>query len=240
MTSDRARADAGDDPSAPAQGERRTRGGWVPSGVAADRRDTHARRATARGIRSKSQIVSAARRVFERLGYVDATVEDIVKEAGIARGSFYTYFPSKREVFHLVESSVDEQVREAVSAHPHSGVGDVKANLRLANSRYIRAYRENAAIISLVEQLATIDEVMRARRLASRRGHIERVAETIRRWQRQGMADASIDPSMAAAALVSMLSNFCYWWFISGAEYDEATAADTLTEFWSRSIGLEG
>lgn len=220
-------------------GEQRTRGGWKPSGVAADRRDSHAKRATSRGLRSKGQLVEAARRVFERVGYFDATVDDIVKEAGIARGSFYTYFPSKREVFDLVEAQVEEDVREAVTAHPHAGVGDVISNLRLANSRYITAYRSNAAIISLVEQLATTDPGVRERRLASRKAHVGRVAETIRRWQAQGMADASVDCEIAAAALVSMLSNFCYWWFVAGADYDEARATATLTDLWIRSIGLQ-
>jgi hypothetical protein len=70
----------------------RTRGGWTPAGTAADRRAAQAERSTPRGQQTRRDITEAARRVFERDGYLDANVDDIVAEAGVARGSFYTYF----------------------------------------------------------------------------------------------------------------------------------------------------
>jgi AcrR family transcriptional regulator len=52
------------------------------------------------GTDSKSDhIVEASTRVFPRLGYHNATVEDILQEAGVARSTFYVYFPNKRELF---------------------------------------------------------------------------------------------------------------------------------------------
>jgi AcrR family transcriptional regulator len=45
------------------------------------------------------QIVEAASRIFARSGFHAASVDDIVREARVARGTFYLYFPSKRELF---------------------------------------------------------------------------------------------------------------------------------------------
>jgi len=45
----------------------------------------------------QEQILISARDVFGRIGYARATVDDIVKEAGVARGTFYLYFEDKRE-----------------------------------------------------------------------------------------------------------------------------------------------
>jgi len=53
----------------------------------------------------RKQIVYAARQVFSRKGYHAATVEDILTEAGIARGTFYLHFKSKREVFGVLLGS---------------------------------------------------------------------------------------------------------------------------------------
>lgn len=217
---------------------RRTRGGWIPTGVAADRRSVHAERATARGVRSKNQIIDAAQRVFERVGYIDATVEDIVGEAGVARGSFYTYFPSKLEVFYVIEGRVDEEVQAAVSATSHRAGEDLVTNLRAGNQRFIEAYRNNAAMIGLVEQMATFNDGIRERRVQSRQRHVDRVTRAIKRWQAAGIADPAVDASIASAALVSMLANFCYWWFVGGAEFDMELATDTLTDCWVRSLGL--
>jgi AcrR family transcriptional regulator len=49
--------------------------------------------------RRREQILKAATRVFARQGYHRASVADIIAEAGIARGTFYLYFPGKREIF---------------------------------------------------------------------------------------------------------------------------------------------
>jgi AcrR family transcriptional regulator len=55
------------------------------------------------GTDSKSEhIVEASMRVFPRLGYHNATVEDILQEANVARSTFYVYFSNKRELFTTV------------------------------------------------------------------------------------------------------------------------------------------
>jgi AcrR family transcriptional regulator len=47
----------------------------------------------------RRQILDAARDVFARRGYHQATIDDIVAQAGVARGTFYLYFEDKRAVF---------------------------------------------------------------------------------------------------------------------------------------------
>jgi TetR/AcrR family transcriptional regulator len=46
-----------------------------------------------------SEILEAARKVFARRGFAGATVEEIAETAGVAKGTVYLYFPSKREVY---------------------------------------------------------------------------------------------------------------------------------------------
>jgi len=47
----------------------------------------------------RQQILTVARDVFARRGYHQTTIEDIVAQAGVARGTFYLYFEDKRAVF---------------------------------------------------------------------------------------------------------------------------------------------
>ena len=42
-------------------------------------------------LETRRHIVEAARRVFSRKGFAEATIRDIVTEAGTAAGTFYTY-----------------------------------------------------------------------------------------------------------------------------------------------------
>ena len=44
----------------------------------------------------RQQILAAARSVFDAKGYESATISDIVAKAGVAQGTFYLYFDSKK------------------------------------------------------------------------------------------------------------------------------------------------
>src|SRR5215470_11597873 len=241
----------------------RTRGGWAPAGTAAARRVAHGERTTAKGLRTRDELVAAARRVFERDGYAGARVADIASGAGVAHGSFYTYFSSKQDAFLAVMRDVGAQFREAIAGPPGEvrgrggrgeggggggggggrggGAGGKESAyqaLDASNRRYLDAYRANSVIWALAEQVATIDPEIHEIRLRGRRQHVERVAATIRRWQDRGIDDPGIDPQTTAGALVSMLSNFAYWWLAGGDSYDPEAAAATLTDIWARAVGL--
>ncbi|GAC66918.1 TetR/AcrR family transcriptional regulator [Gordonia soli] len=51
---------------------------------------------------TRQNLLAAASKVFARRGYRDATVQDIVAEAGVSTGALYNHFPGKREVFLAV------------------------------------------------------------------------------------------------------------------------------------------
>ncbi len=60
----------------------------------------------------RQAILVAARRVFAAQGYHRTGIADIVGEVGIARGTFYRYFESKRSVFQEI---LEEMMTEVVS-----------------------------------------------------------------------------------------------------------------------------
>jgi AcrR family transcriptional regulator len=50
----------------------------------------------------QEQILKAALEVFSRKGYAAATIPEIARAAGVAAGTIYIYYPSKRELFVAV------------------------------------------------------------------------------------------------------------------------------------------
>jgi len=238
VTTTQGTARPGQEPSADGNGAARTRGGWAPVGTAAARRSAHQERGNARGDRTRRSLLDAARRVFERRGYVDANVEDIVKEAGVARGSFYTYFPSKVEIFRAVCAEVGAKINDAVAGSDLRGLDPVVA-LTQSVGGYLEAYRQNAVLFGLLERLPSVDPEIYDMAVRVRRNHIRRVAAAIRRWQSRGVADPAVEPDGTAAALVSMTTNFCYWWFEEpdGHDSDEAALA-VLSAIWIRALSL--
>lgn len=47
---------------------------------------------------TRQRIVSAATKLFSQFGYDSVSIEDIIKEANVSRGSFYVYFLSKEDL----------------------------------------------------------------------------------------------------------------------------------------------
>ncbi len=69
----------------------------------------------------RAEIVAAARKLIMERGVAATPVSDIVKEAGVAQGTFYWYFASKADVLQAVaETLIDEvtQVVEQIALSP--------------------------------------------------------------------------------------------------------------------------
>jgi AcrR family transcriptional regulator len=193
---------------------------------------------TLRGQRTRAALVKAARAVFERRGYHDTRVVDITKSAGVAYGTFYTYFDSKELVFGEVVAELYRNFRAESSSDPEVTSDDVAARIERTNRGYLRAYRKNARMMAVLEQVDTFNPVLRDIRLALRQQWEERSAHMIHRWQDEGLVDKAIDASYAATALGSMVSRSAFVWLVLGEPYDEERAVQQVTLLYCRALGL--
>lgn len=68
---------------------------------------------------TRRSLLDAAAEQFARYGYMQTTPADIATEAGIARTTFYEYFPSKEDLLvELVATRVPELMSEMVASVP--------------------------------------------------------------------------------------------------------------------------
>ena len=73
-----------------------------------------ARRTKSEAVR-KEQILVAARKVFREKGYDSSTISDIVEEAGVAQGTFYLYFQSKKAAVLALAQTFTEELTKRLS-----------------------------------------------------------------------------------------------------------------------------
>jgi AcrR family transcriptional regulator len=53
---------------------------------------------------TRERIVNSARRLFNRKGFTEVTIEEIMKHAGLTRGGFYKHFDTKQQLYaHAVQ-----------------------------------------------------------------------------------------------------------------------------------------
>lgn len=192
-----------------------------------------------KGVQTRARLIEAAKKVFERDGFLDARIADIAEEAGLSHGSFYHYFESKEEIFREVAEAQEQRL----TAPPDEG-GDADESpwerIRSANRRYLERYRDEAALMGVIEQVSRYDEFVNAARMATMKHFVERAERAIRRLQREGLADRKLDPAMAADALGAMVARFAELWLVQGyRDYDFDEAVEQLTRLWAKALGLE-
>src|SRR5258708_6308353 len=91
----------------------------------------------ARGQATRGQLISIARRLFAERGYEDTSIEAVLREAGVSRGSLYHHFPGKEALFEAVAEDVETSVGEQTLAAARGASGPVDA-LRAGSLAWIR------------------------------------------------------------------------------------------------------
>jgi len=196
----------------------------------------HAGPVTDKGQARRAELLAAARRVFERKGFLDARVADIVEEAEVAQGTFYSYFDSKDAIFREVAQAAIESMLAALHTETHHE--DPYQRTHAAMARFVEAYRPHSKIIALIEQVGTFTPEMRELRLTLREAFVQRSIRGFRRLQAEGQADPELDVEMVAEVLGAMVDHTCYMWFSLGKEFEEERLLEALTLVWTRAIGV--
>ncbi|MGW2308817.1 TetR/AcrR family transcriptional regulator [Actinomadura luteofluorescens] len=194
---------------------------------------------TARGARTRAALVAAARTVFERDGYRDSRLTDITAEAKCSAGSFYTYFSSKEEILQAVlEAAQDDMMHPGV---PRLGPEDSSpvAVIEASNRAYFEAYRRNAKLMLLLDEVSASDPQFRLVRQRRARAFVERNARAIRALQERGLADRDLDPFMAALGLSGMVGRMAHFAFAIGEDCSLDDLVETSTRLWVNALNLD-
>ena len=205
-----------------------------------EKSDLRATPRSRKGIQTRARLVEAAKKVFERDGFLEARIVDIAEAANLAPGSFYHYFDSKDELF-LEVAQMQEERLTAPSDHPalDGPDGAPRDRIRRANRLYLERYRDEAALMGVIEQVSRYDEDVNSARMATMKHFVERAERSIRRWQKEGLADQRLKPSMAADALGAMIARVAELWLVQGyRQYDFDTAVEQLSILWANALGL--
>jgi len=120
---------------------------------------------TERGRKTLRAMLDAAAAEFGERGFHDASIARITGRAGVALGTFYTYFDSKEAVFRALVHDMSGQVRAAVVPHildaPDRLTGE-----RLGLTAFLDFVRDNKSLYRILDEAEFVDP-------ASWRAHYE-------------------------------------------------------------------
>ena len=196
---------------------------------------------TARGLRTRATLVAAAKQVFEEIPFPESRITDITTRAGVASGTFYTYFDSKEEIFREVAAAVLAEMSAAPRRDPDNSEGDFIRDIEYASRQYFLVCVRNPGIVASIEQVAPGDREVMAARRSTVVQNVKRGERWIRRLQALGICD-DIDPWTTAMALHTMNVRLAYDHLLPHGEQAEADVdmlAKAVTRIWARTVGLE-
>jgi len=154
---------------------------------------------TKRGAATRRRLLDAAEVCFADVGFHDASVVKITEAAGVAQGTFYLYFASKRDIFDELVRDLNRRVRHAMKEA--SSQGQTRLEAELAGFRaYFRFTAEHTALYRIIRQAEFVSPEML-------RYHYDKLAEGyvegLREAKEHGDA-GDIDAEVVAWALMGM------------------------------------
>ena len=116
---------------------------------------------TERGRKTLRRVLEAAALEFGERGYHDAAITGITQRAGVALGTFYTYFESKEEVFRALVRDMSRATR----AHVAEAVKDAPDRIaaeRMGLESFIAFVRKHRELYRIIEEAQFVaDDVYR-------------------------------------------------------------------------------
>ena len=154
---------------------------------------------TARGRKTLRTILDAAAVEFGERGFHDASISSITRRAGVALGSFYTYFDSKDAVFRALVNDLSDQVRDKVAPRVQAAAPGIAAEREglVAFLEFVRQHKEIYRIIDEAEFVdpdsfrrhyqTTADRIAARLRAAGAAGDIRADVSHVHAWMVMGM-----------------------------------------------------
>jgi AcrR family transcriptional regulator len=146
---------------------------------------------TERGRRTRRRLLDAAAGEFGDKGFHEASISGITARAGVALGSFYTYFDSKDEVFRALVSDLSSRVAQEARQAITPGLTPLEIE-RAALFAFLAFAREHKEIYRIIDESEFVDP-------AAFRRHYETTAERILSRLRAGAEDGALRDDLGEA-----------------------------------------
>ncbi len=98
--------------------------------------------------------------LFSTVGLRKTTVDDLVKSAGIAKGSFYKFFPSKEILYLEILEEIETNIRASMAASNLKGKELSKESLKAFLSDIVTSIDKNPIILKMFDERA-LELIMR-------------------------------------------------------------------------------
>jgi AcrR family transcriptional regulator len=189
-----------------------------------------------RGAATRRRLLESAEQVFAELGYHEASIVKITEAAGVAQGTFYLYFSSKKEIFDELVRDLNVRVRHAMAEGAAKGTTRADAEI-LGFQAFFRFTAEHTALYRIIRQAEFVSpEMLRYHYDKIAEGYVAALAHAMQRGEAE-----LVDPEVLAYALMGIGEHIGMRWILWGERKElpeeVSRAVETLIR---RLLGVDG
>ncbi|WP_019241655.1 MULTISPECIES: TetR/AcrR family transcriptional regulator [Bacillus] len=112
---------------------------------------------TQKGIETREKLLLAAEEVFGKKGYYEASIVNITQAAQMANGSFYNYFPSKKDIFDELIRQYSHELRLTIKDEMATG-SSYEDSQKKGFQAFFNWVKNRPNLYSVVQQAVVVDQ----------------------------------------------------------------------------------
>ena len=183
----------------------------------------------------RTEIVDAARSVFARRGFALGIMDEIAKEAGVAKGTLYLYFRSKTEIYKAVLDHDMKTLKTSTLDRMDAAKG-LKEKIRAFALARIERAEANKEFFRIMDSEGSALSYTRSQYRDWLREPVQRLATAIEKASTQGKI-RSVDAEKTAWLIADMTRGTIQRRLLSRSEAAPATDTEFLLDFIWGSLG---
>jgi AcrR family transcriptional regulator len=190
-----------------------------------------------KGLRKMEKIGKAAARVFDRIGYLQANLDDVAAAVRMSKGGIYHYFASKEEILYFVLDRYMDRVLENLETRLMA-LPPEASKLEFIIQRHIRLYADHKAESkTLLHDYNCLSKKYRQKIADKERRYLDLVVEALSEYLGESKR---IKPQeiTALAFLLFGMCNWCYQWYDPKGAIDSDTLSRIIWAVLDSGISM--
>jgi AcrR family transcriptional regulator len=165
--------------------------------------------------RTRGGLYGAAMRLFAARGFDAVTIDEICREADVARATFFLHYPTKDALLTEYADQATEALAALLASLPKGvapGRRSAAADLRLAISFLAERAEQHGEVVKLLVREVLSRPAAWAQANAQSRGLVALLAMLVRRGQASGEFRRGVHPELAAGVLAATYLSIVAEW----------------------------
>lgn len=166
--------------------------------------------------RKETDLFQAAYELFATKGFNDTSIDDIVKKAGVAKGTFYLYFKDKFDIINrIILKKSSSLIKEGLEKTEAENIDSFVERIIYFTDYIIEYFKENKIILKIINKNFSWGIYRKALADSKQNEEMFKIINTFM----ENIEEAGIDPEDAEKTLfivIELIGTVCYSSIILG------------------------